>query len=139
MVTKEFSKFFIASLKRTAMNVSPLVRRKQKLQKEIEERTKELELIDNQIKTYETPIREVTNGYGTKDLIKRVVEVTDKVDKDGKPVKVTKWVLKYPETIVPVKQEGEAPEQKELGVAEITPNETGDIQFTCNNDSCDIL
>ena len=25
-------------------------------------------------------------------------------DKDGKPVKVTKWNLKYPETIVPVEE-----------------------------------
>ena len=38
MAKKEFSKFFIASLKRTAQNVSPLVRRKQKLQAEIAER-----------------------------------------------------------------------------------------------------
>lgn len=105
---KEFSKFFIASLKRTAMNVSPLVRRKQKLLAEIAEREAELDSIQVQINTFETPIKEVTGGYGTEDLIVRTVEVTDKVDKDGKPIKVTKWNLKFPETIVPVVEEAEA-------------------------------
>lgn len=102
---KEFSKFFVASLKRTAQNVSPLVKRKQKLQAEIAEREEELLSIQKQIDVYEAPIKEVTGGYGTEDLVIRTVEVTDKVDKDGKPVKVTKWNLKYPETIVPIEEQ----------------------------------
>lgn len=102
---KEFSKFFVASLKRTAQNVSPLVRRKQKLQAEIAEREEELKSIQVQLDTYEAPIKEATGGYGTEDLVVRTVEVTDKVDKDGKPIKVTKWNLKYPETIVPIVEE----------------------------------
>ena len=56
MAKKEFSKFFIASLKRTAQNVSPLVRRKQKLQAEIAEREEELESIQIQIDAHEAPI-----------------------------------------------------------------------------------
>lgn len=104
---KEFSKFFVASLKRTAQNVSPLVRRKQKLQAEIEEREAEINLIQQQLETFEAPIKAVTGGYGTEDLVVRTVEITDKTDKDGKPVKVTKWNLKYPDTIVPV-EDGEA-------------------------------
>lgn len=101
MNKKEFSKFFVASLKRTAQNVSPLVRRKQKLQAEMAEKQAELESIQIQLDAYEAPIKEATGGYTTEDLVERVVEVTDKVDKDGKPVKLTKWNLKYPETIVP--------------------------------------
>lgn len=97
----EFSKFFVASLKRTAQNVSPLVRRKHKLLAEIEERNEELKLIQTQIDTYEAPIKAVTGGYGTEDLVVRTVEMSDKEDKDGKPIKVTKWSLKYPETIIP--------------------------------------
>lgn len=104
---KEFSKFFVASLKRTAQNVSPLVRRKQKLQAEIVDREEELKSIQVQLDTYEAPIKEATGGYGTEDLVVRTVEVTDKVDKDGKPIKVTKWNLKYPETIVPVEETAE--------------------------------
>lgn len=104
MEKKEFSKFFIASLKRTAQNVSPLVRKKQKLQAEIAEREEELKSIQVQIDAYEAPIKEVTGGYGVEDLVVRTVEVTDKTDKDGKPVKITKWNLRYPETIVPVEE-----------------------------------
>lgn len=124
---KEFSKFFVASLKRTAQNVSPLVRRKQKLQAEIAEREEELKSIQVQLDTYEAPIKEATGGYGTEDLVVRTVEVTDKVDKDGKPIKVTKWNLKYPETIVPVEETAEpaepADEAPEAGTVE-APAET---------------
>ena len=124
---KEFSKFFVASLKRTAQNVSPLVRRKQKLQAEIAEREEELKSIQVQLDTYEAPIKEATGGYGTEDLVVRTVEVTDKVDKDGKPIKVTKWNLKYPETIVPVEETAEpadaAPEAPEADTVE-APAET---------------
>lgn len=105
MAKKEFSKFFVASLKRTAQNVSPLVRRKQKLQAEIAEREEEMASIQKQLDTYEAPIKEATGGYGTEDLVIRTVEVTDKMDKDGKTVKVTKWNLKYPETIIPEEEE----------------------------------
>lgn len=121
---KEFSKFFVASLKRTAQNVSPLVRRKQKLQAEIAEREEELKSIQVQLDTYEAPIKEATGGYGTEDLVVRTVEVTDKVDKDGKPIKVTKWNLKYPETIVPVEETAEpADVAPEAGTVE-APAET---------------
>lgn len=98
----KFSKFFIANLKRTAQSVSPLVRRKQKLQAEIAEREEELLSIQAQIDGYQAPIKEATGGFTTEDLVERVVEATDKLDKEGKPIKVTKWNLKFPETIVPV-------------------------------------
>lgn len=125
---KEFSKFFVASLKRTAQNVSPLVRRKQKLQAEIADREEELKSIQVQLDTYEAPIKEATGGYGTEDLIVRTVEVTDKTDKDGKPIKSTKWNLKYPDTIIPPVEEtaeadmapetAESVESVEAGAAE---------------------
>lgn len=104
---KEFSKFFVASLKRTAQNISPLVRRKQKLQAEIAEREEELKFIQAQLDIYEAPIKEVTGGYGSEDLVVRTVEITDKVDENGKPTKVTKWSLRYPETVVPVEETAE--------------------------------
>lgn len=114
MANKTFNKFLAASIKRTAQNVSPLVRRKQKLQAEIAEREKELESIQIQLDTYEAPIKEATGGYTTEDLVTRIVEDTGKVDKDGKPIKLTKWALKYPETLVPpVEQGAEAPESAE--------------------------
>ena len=123
MAKKEFSKFFVASLKRTAQNVSPLVRRKQKLQAEIAEREEEMASIQKQLDTYEAPIKEATGGYGTEDLVIRTVEVTDKMDKDGKPVKVTKWNLKYPETIIP-EEETEEVNDTEVPDTEEVPVET---------------
>lgn len=99
---KEFTKFQVATIKRVAQSVSPLVRQKERLTKEINEKEKELESIQIQIDAFQGPIKEMTGGFSSEDLVQRVVEVTDKLDKDGKPVKSTKWVLKYPETIVPV-------------------------------------
>ena len=101
MAKKEFSKFFIASLKRTAQNVYPLVRRKTKLLDEVAEKQAELISIQAQIDGYQVPIKEATGGYTTEDLITRVVLTTDKVDKDGRPIKVTQYNLTYPDTIVP--------------------------------------
>lgn len=119
---KEFSKFFIASLKRTAQNVSPLVRRKQKLQAEIVEREAELESIQKQLEIFEAPIKEATGGYSTEDLIVRTVEVTDKTDKDGKPVKSTKWNLKYPDTIIPPVEEAAEAEEAYMAANSINSN-----------------
>lgn len=98
---KEFSKFFIASLKRTAQNVNPLVRRKNKLLAQIGEMREELASIQAQIDGYQIPIKEATGGWTTEDLVERVVTETTKLDKDGKPIKMTQYVLKYPDTIVP--------------------------------------
>lgn len=105
MEKKEFSKFFVGTLKRTAQNVSPLVIKKQKLLAKKNEIDTELEFIQEQIEQYEAPIKKVTGGYGTEDLIERVVEATDKTDKNGNVVKITKWNLKYPETIIPPVEE----------------------------------
>lgn len=95
----KFNKFFIASLKRTAMNVSPLIRKKQKLEETINAKLAEIEAINKQIEVFDTPVKDMTGGFGIEDLITRVVETN--VDKEGKEIKVTKWVLKYPDTVVP--------------------------------------
>lgn len=101
MAKKEFSKFLIATVKRTAQNVYPLVRQKAKLTKTIEEAKAELESIQIQIDGFEAPIKEATGGYGTEDLVVREVTSTGKLDKNGKELKVTSYRLKYPETLVP--------------------------------------
>lgn len=101
MEEKKFSKFFVASLKRTAQNVYPLVRQRNKLQKQIEEAEEELNSINVQLDAYQTPIKEQTGGYTTDDLISREVINTGKTDKNGKPVKQTVYKLIYPDTIVP--------------------------------------
>lgn len=103
MSKKQFDKFFVANLKRTAQMVSPMVRRKAKLQQEIAERMEEISALDLQISSMDGHIREIT-GFGVEDLVKRTVIDTGKKDKAGNPVKITKWELKYPETVIPEAQ-----------------------------------
>lgn len=98
----KFSKFFIASLKRTAQNVQPLVRRKNKILQSMKELQEELESIETQLQGYQTPIMAATGGLTTEDLVVRTITDTGKKDKEGNPIKVTKYELKYPETIVPL-------------------------------------
>lgn len=105
---KELSKFEIATIKRTAMNVNALVTKKTKLKEKIEALQEEYNKLEAAQEEFEAPIRRWTGGYGTEDLVEKVVEATDKLDKEGKPVKVTKYVLKYPNTILPpAMEEGE--------------------------------
>lgn len=98
---KEFSKFEIATIKRTAQNVAPLVRRKTKIKEQIAKLQEEYDLLNTQQLQWEQAIVTMTGGYTTEDLVEKVVETTSSVDKDGNPVKVTKYVLKYPDTVVP--------------------------------------
>lgn len=101
MEQKKFSKFVIASIKRTAQNCYPLVRKKNKLLATIEQAQEELKMLQTQIDAYQIPIKAATGGYSTEDLITRTVVDTGKVDKDGKPVTMVQWNLTYPDTVVP--------------------------------------
>ena len=130
---KEFSKFFVASLKRTAQNVYPLVRRKNKLIEGIESMQEELEELQAELDGYQAPIAQATGGYTTEDLVTRTVVDTGKKDKDGKPIKVTQYSLTYPDTIVPPQVE-EEPSLGETPVVnpEVTPEEIANIYSSEN-------
>ena len=105
MSKKKFDKFFVANLRRTFQIVAPAVKEKQKLQAEVEAAQARIAELDAKISVLDEPIKRDTGGYGVEDLIIREVVDTGKVDKDGKPVKVTKLNLRYPETIVPPTEE----------------------------------
>lgn len=87
---KQLSKREIAQLKRTAQNVAPLVTKKYKILEKAEMLRKEYESIEAQIDAWETATKEMTGGYTSEQLIKRVIENN-----------VTKYVLRYPDTIYP--------------------------------------
>ena len=87
---KQLSKREIAQLKRTAQNVAPLVTKKYKILEKAEMLKKEYDSIEAQISAWETATKEMTGGYTSEQLIKRVVENN-----------VTKYVLRYPDTIYP--------------------------------------
>lgn len=125
---KEFNRNFIASMKRVAKNVAPLVREREKLQKEIAANEKRINEIDEDIAGNEVSIRRAT-GYGVMDLVKREVVDTGKVDKNGKPIKDTQFNLIYPETIVPpVQSEGD----KEVAPVEELPFMVEDVMNPSN-------
>ena len=106
---KNLGKFQIATIKRMAQNVNSLVSKKKKLAEQIENLQKEYDEIVKIQDQYEAPIKEMTGGYTTEDLINKIVETS--IGKDGKEIKIVKYVLKYPETIIPVEETKEKVEQ----------------------------
>ena len=105
METRKFSKFEIATIKRTAQSVNPMVSKKAKLKEQIDALQAEYDQLNTMQEQYEASIKTMTGGYSTEDLVDKVIETTSAVDKNGKPIKVTKYVLKYPETVIPVAAE----------------------------------
>lgn len=99
MTQKTFSSREIAQIKRTAQNVAPLTVKRDKVLAKVKELYVELETLDAQIDAWETAVKAMTGGYTTNELVSRVVTETTK--EDGKTVKTTTFVLKYPETVIP--------------------------------------
>lgn len=128
----EFNKFTKAQIKRTAMNVWPMVSKRNKLQEKIEEMQKEINALQVSIDANETAIKNLT-GYSTEDLIVRTVVDTGKVDKKGQPIKITKYDLKYPETVIPVKEPSIPFEESEEQTETVDPTESKDFNFDGNN------
>lgn len=128
---KKFSKFEIATLKRNAQSVNPFVTKRNKLQEKVEELLKEIEMYNKTILTYEMSTKAITGGYTTEDLFNKEYVIAGK-DKNGNDIKATKYVLKYPETIIPVEdnnsdtmEESETKDCESCTTAEIIsdPNE----------------
>lgn len=101
METKKFNKYELTTIKRTAQNVNPMVTRKNKVMEEIKTLQEEYNKLCTMQEQYEAPIKTMTGGYTTEDLVQKVVKDTGKTDKNGNPVKVTKYEFKYPDTIIP--------------------------------------
>lgn len=100
---KKFSKIEIAVIKRTAQNVSQFVTKKERIDAKIAELEAEKAALQPIIDSFQGPIKEMTGGYSTEDLVIRETVHTGKVDaKTGKEILQTRFVLKYPETVVPV-------------------------------------
>ena len=64
--------------------------------------TKATALVNAALAAADAPTKAITGGFGSEDLFEKVVTDTGKVNKDGNPIKVTKFVLKYPGTVIPV-------------------------------------
>lgn len=66
---KEFSKFEIATIKRTAQSVSSMVIKKNKIKAQIDELQAEYDQLATMQEQYEAPIKTMTGGYTTEDLV----------------------------------------------------------------------
>ena len=105
MTKKEFTKFELARLKRTAQNVEGFLKQKNKLEEKKTKIEEELSIINQQIELTDAPTVAMT-GYHTEDIIKKVVTPTDQVNKNGNIIKKVTFEFIYPDTIIPpVKEE----------------------------------
>lgn len=80
-----------ASIKRIYMNVNPLIVKKNKLISKINELTAEIAQLNDEIEGNEMGIKAITEGLSSEDLIIKKVIDTDKTDKNGNIIKVTKY------------------------------------------------
>ena len=101
MTEKKFTKFELARMKRTAQNVDQYISKKNKLAAKITELQAELNGIQQLIDLTDAPTKAMTGGYGTEDIIKKIVTPTDKLDKNGNVIKMTTYEFLYPDTIIP--------------------------------------
>lgn len=113
MTEKKFTKFELARMKRTAQNVDQYITKKNKLVAKITELQVELDGLNSLIELTDAPTKAMTGGYGTEDIIKKVITCTDKLDKNGNVIKMTTYEFLYPETIIPVNtDEGEETQEE---------------------------
>lgn len=80
-----------AGVKRIAQNVNPLVVKKNKIAAKIDELNAEYDALTEEIEGHEMGVKALTKGFTSEDLVVKRVEDTGKTDKDGKPIKVTKY------------------------------------------------
>lgn len=117
-----------ATVKRVAQNVNPLVVKKNKIAAKINELNAEYNALTEEIEGHEMGIKALTGGYISEDLVVKRVEDTGKVDKEGKPIKVTKYEPK--EGVVVFNEEAnvyeihtEEPEVEEVAFEEVDDTE----------------
>lgn len=104
---KKFTKFELARMKRTAQNVDQYISKKNKLVEKKKLIDDELAELNALIELTDAPTRAMTEGFGTEDIIKKVITVTDKVNKNGDAVKQTTFEFIYPDTIIPPTKDNE--------------------------------
>lgn len=108
MAKKDFTKFELARMKRTAQNVEGFLKQKNKLEEKKTKIEEELAIINQQIELTDAPTVAMTS-YHTEDIIKKVVTPTDQVDKNGNIIKKVTFEFIYPDTIIPPVTDEESP------------------------------
>lgn len=95
---KQFNNFEKAAIKRTAQNVDKFVTKKNKIKAQLDKLQEEYDALVKMQEEWEAPIVSMT-GYTTEELVyKQEITATSK---DGKVTKAFRYMLKYPDTVVP--------------------------------------
>ncbi len=96
----------LAQVKRIAQNVDADFQSVCKLNEKIRELLAKRDSLQQGIDEMEAPVIRKT-GFKSTDIYTKIIvpqmneDGTAKVDKNGRPIKVTKYVLKFPDTIIP--------------------------------------
>lgn len=90
-MTKELTVRQMASIKRVAQTVNPLVTKKNKIISKLDELREEYDSVCNEINGHEMGVISLTGGFTSEYLVEKRIKDTGKIDKEGKPVKVTKY------------------------------------------------
>ena len=97
----------LAQVKRIAQNVDADYQKVGKLNEKIAELTKERDELQQGIDEMEAPVIRKTGGFKSTDIYEKTIvpqfneNGTPKTDKDGRQLKVTKYVLRYGDSILP--------------------------------------
>ena len=105
---KKLNQMQLGIVKRIAQNVNGNFEKVAKLNEKIDALIEERDTLQTMIDEMEAPVVRMTGGYKSTDLYDKVIvpqfneDGTPKVnEKTGYQVKTTKYVLKYPDTILP--------------------------------------
>ena len=121
-----------AAVKRVAQNVNPLVTKKAKIEAKIIELLNDKDQLEQEIKGHEIGIKALTGGYTSEQLVVKKVETTDKVDKNGNPIKIVKYEFN-PDRVFFDKENNVYVIKEEESVKEETDNLN-----TCENGNCNL-
>jgi hypothetical protein len=105
----------LAQVRRIAQNVDADYQKVCKLNEKIAELTKERDSLQQGINEQEAPVIRKTGGFKSTDIFAKTIvpqfneNGTPKTDKDGRQIKVTKWVLRYGDSILPPANSSENP------------------------------
>ena len=80
-----------AGVKRIAQNDNQFIVMKNKIAAKIDELNAEYNALTEEIEGHEMGVKALTGGLTSEDLVVKKVEDTGKVDKEGRPIKVTKY------------------------------------------------
>lgn len=111
---KKLNQMQLGIVKRIAQNVNGNFEKVAKLNEKIAALVEERDTLQTMIDEMEAPVIRMTGGYKSTDLYDKVIvpqfneDGTPKLnDKTGYQVKTTKYVLKYPDTILPDEKKAE--------------------------------